>query len=133
MGFDTFGSPFGFDMFSFFFFAIFAIVIITFIVNIGKSISEWSNNNSQPILDVECKVVSKRSSVSHHAGHTSGDGIHHAGHTSTTYYVTFQFESGDRLELNVSGKNYGMICENDFGKLKFQGTRFIEFNRNIKN
>ena len=47
----------------------------------------------------------------------------------TSYYVTFEFESKDRTEFRVNGKEYGMIAEGDYGKLKFQGTRFLEFNR----
>lgn len=49
--------------------------------------------------------------------------------SSTTYYVTFQVESGDRMELHVSGIEYGMLVEGDYGKLTFQGTRYLEFVR----
>ena len=45
--------------------------------------------------------------------------------TSTTYYVTFQVASGDRMELCVSGYEYGMIVEGDYGDLSFQGTRYL--------
>ena len=51
-------------------------------------------------------------------------------HTFTTYYVTFQVESGDRMELTVSGSDYGMLVEGDIGKLNFQGTRYLGFQRN---
>jgi hypothetical protein len=30
---------------------------------------------------------------------------------STWYYVTFQVESGDRMELAVRGSDYGMLAE----------------------
>lgn len=96
-----------------------------------KGISQWSYNNEQPILDVECRVISKRMNVSHNSGHTDANGHHYSGGSSTTYYITFEFESKDRLEFKVNGNDYGMICEQDYGKLKFQGTRFLEFNRNI--
>ena len=48
-------------------------------------------------------------------------------HTSTRYYVTFQVESGDRMEFSVSGPEYGMLAEGDRGKLTFQGTRYLSF------
>jgi hypothetical protein len=48
---------------------------------------------------------------------------------STSYYVTFQFDNGDRTELHLSGKEYGMLAENDLGILTFQGTRFHTFER----
>jgi hypothetical protein len=49
--------------------------------------------------------------------------------TSTFYYVTFQFHSNDRQEFRVSGQQYGQLVEGDVGKLTFQGTRFLGFER----
>ena len=49
--------------------------------------------------------------------------------TDSTYYVTFQVESGDRMELRVSGPEYGMLIEGDHGTLTFQGTRYLGFER----
>ena len=58
--------------------------------------------------------------------------IKHFLHTlgrSVIEYVTFQVESGDRMELAVSGREYGMLAEGDIGKLTFQGTRYLAFKR----
>lgn len=126
------GFDMGFDSFSVMFTLIFLIVILTFVVNIVSNLREWSNNNKQPILDVDCKVISKRVNVVSHAGHTDANGYHHHGSSSTSYYITFQFESGDRLEFEVNGKDYGVIVENDYGVLKFQGSRFLGFSRYLK-
>jgi len=126
---DLYDYGYGFDMFSVMFFTAFILIVGTIIIGIIKGISEWSTNNTQPILDINCKVVSKRISVSHSNSHTNSNGEHHSGTSFTSYYVTFEFESKDRMEFSVNGKNYGMIAENDYGKLKFQGTRFLEFNR----
>ncbi|MBS7029426.1 MAG: DUF2500 domain-containing protein [Faecalibacterium prausnitzii] len=49
---------------------------------------------------------------------------------SPRLYVTFQVESGDRMELEVDGSDYGMLVEGDIGKLSFQGTRYLGFERN---
>jgi hypothetical protein len=54
--------------------------------------------------------------------------MHHTTH-STTYYVTFQVESGDRMELQLAGNEYGLLVEGDRGKLTFQGTRYLGFER----
>ena len=48
----------------------------------------------------------------------------------TTYYVTFEVESGDRIELVVPRSEYGFMVEGDQGKLTFQGTRYLSFDRN---
>ena len=36
---------------------------------------------------------------------------------------------GDRLELPVDGSDYGLLVEGDTGKLSFQGTRYLGFQR----
>ena len=106
------------------FFLVFLTVIGVFIYTAVTGFRQWNKNNNSPRLTVPATVVSKRTDVSHHH---HGDSHHH--HTSTTYYVTFQVESGDRMELHVSGVEYGMLAEGDFGNLSFQGTRFLGFER----
>jgi hypothetical protein len=49
--------------------------------------------------------------------------------SSTTYYVTFEVESGDRMELKMTGEQFGLIAEGDKGRLTFQGTRYLGFDR----
>ena len=49
--------------------------------------------------------------------------------TFTSYYVTFQVESGDRMEFEVDGSDYGLLVQGDIGKLSFQGTRYLGFER----
>lgn len=128
MGFYSgFDSGFGMHsfmsaVFPFIFFTIFGIIIITFIVIGIKGVSTWHTNNNSPFLTVPAKVVTKRNHTSHHS---------HNDHTSssTSYYVTFEFESGDRLELYVSSSEYGYLVEGDVGKLSFQGTRYKGFER----
>lgn len=61
----------------------------------------------------------------HHHNHND----HLKSHSSTTYYVTFEVESGDRLEFAISGSEYGQLVEGDQGKLSFQGTRYQGFAR----
>ena len=46
-----------------------------------------------------------------------------------SYYVTFQVESGDRMEFHVTGQQFGLLLEGDQGNLSFQGTRYLGFER----
>ena len=115
----------GFAMFEIMFFLVFAVVIGTFIVTGVRGAKQWHSNNQSPRLTVPATVVAKRTNVSHH----SGVGEHHHSHSSTSYYVTFQVESGDRMELHMSGQEYGMLIEGDYGRLSFQGTRYLGFER----
>lgn len=114
-------------IFPIFFILIFTIVIGTFIVTAVRGISQWNKNNNSPKLTVPAKVVSKRSDMSVHRHHHSNGHSHRS--TSTYYYVTFEVESGDRMELQTSGTEYGMLVEGDSGKLTFQGTRYLGFER----
>ena len=121
------GFAFGFDMFGIMFTLVFVLVIGTFIVTAVRGISQWNKNNNSPRLTVPALVVAKRTNVTRH--HHGGANGHHHHHTSTTYYVTFQVESGDRMELHVEGNEYGMLVEGDQGNLSFQGTRYLGFER----
>ena len=121
------GFTLGFDMFGIMFSIVFIIVIGMFVVTAIKGIGQWNKNNNSPRLTVPATVVAKRTNVSHH-NHAGTNGHHHHS-TSTTYYVTFQVESGDRMELHLSGHEFGMLVEGDKGKLSFQGTRYLGFER----
>ena len=96
---------------------VFGIIIVTMVRGVG----EWNKNNQSPKLTVPVTVVANRSDV--HRGIETM-------HTFTSYYVTFQVESGDRMEFEVSDMEYGMLAEGDRGMLTFQGTRYLSFQRN---
>ena len=116
-----------FAMYQLMFNAIFLFVLGTFIFNGVKSFGQWRKNNNSPRLTVPATVVTKRTDVTRRrSGGTNG---HHHYHTSTNYYVTFEVESGDRMELHLSGPEYGLLVEGDKGKLSFQGTRYLGFER----
>lgn len=104
----------------------FVVILIIVVVKLISGVAEWSNNNRQPVLTVEAGVVAKRTAVSHHNHNTNGQAHMH---TSTTYYVTFQVESGDRMEFRLSGREYGQLAEGDHGRLTFQGTRYHGYER----
>lgn len=128
MGFGYGGFDTGFGVFEVIFFIVCALVIGTFIAIIVKGISTWNKNNNSPRLTVAAKIVSKRTNISHHS-HTNAGTHGHSTTFSTRYYVTFQVNSGDRMELSVTDSEYGMLAEGDIGKLSFQGTRYLSFER----
>ncbi|MCI9121581.1 MAG: DUF2500 domain-containing protein [Oscillibacter sp.] len=110
-------------VFSLLFPLVFVLVVGSFLAVIIRGVRTWSRNNASPRLTVSAQVVTKRSHVSRH--HSQ----HGAPRSRTSYYVTFQVESGDRLELPLSGPAYGMLAEGDRGSLTFQGTRYLGFQR----
>lgn len=94
----------------------FLAILGVFVVVIFQGVRRWNHNNGSPVLTVPAKVVNMR----HEA---RGD------HTRTWYYVTFEVESGDRMELELSGEEFGLLALHDIGRLTFQGTRYKGFDR----
>ena len=99
---------------------------------IGRGLWVWIRNNHSPLETVAARVTAKRMKV-------SGHGLYGTGHTAATrgmgsstytrYFATFEMEDGKRLELGVKESEYGMLAENDRGRLSFQGTRYLGFER----
>lgn len=117
----------GFGLFGMIFSLIFLLALGIIIFGICRGVSQWNRNNHSPVLTVDALVVSKRTQVSAHH-HDAGNGAMHMTQ-STSYFATFQVESGDRMELSVGGREYGMLAEGDRGRLTFQGTRYLGFER----
>ena len=103
----------------------FVVVFAVIVIQLYQSASEWAHNNSQPVLTVPVKLVAKRDE-------TNSYGSRHARtrmRVRTTYYATFEFETGERREFSISGNEYGMLAEGDEGNLTYQGTRYHGFER----
>lgn len=118
--------------FDFMFSIIFVLMVASFVYAFVKNIKQSHKNNKSPRLTVDAEVASKRIDVTHHSHANAGDATGaHGYHTtsSTDYYVTFQVESGDRIEFSLSSYEYSMLVEGDCGKLSFQGTRYLGFER----
>jgi hypothetical protein len=111
-------------IFPLFFSVIFLSVLGVFIFVGIKGLREWMHNNRQQVFSDPVMVVDKRTHV--WGGHHTG--THHTG-SSTSYYITFEFENGDRQEFMVPGRVYGQTASGDTGTLTWQGTRFHDFQR----
>ena len=130
---------FGFSSFDTSFNIMSALLLIIFLCMLGvfaaaviRGIATWNQNNHSPRLTVDASVATKRTDVTHHSHANGGDVTGAQGYSTTSstwYYVTFEVESGDRMEFSVSGKEYGLLAEGDTGKLTFQGTRYLSFVR----
>lgn len=118
-----FGFDFMFSIFPIIWVLMFLLIFGVFAVSIGKSISQWNKNNHSPRLTVDARVLAKRHDISRRRS----AGEHHHYHTTNSYFVTFEVASGDRMELQLQGHEYGLLIEGDTGKLTFQGTRYLGF------
>ncbi|SFC41149.1 Protein of unknown function [Bacillus sp. OV322] len=103
------------------------IVFIIIIAGLFMGLRQWKKNEESPRLSVPAVVKIKRTNVSTDTHHHDQNTPFHS--SSTSYFITFEFESGDRSEFHVSGKEYGILAEGDTGTLTFQGTRYINYSR----
>ena len=101
------------------------LFFILFFAVLAKNIVQFFKNEASPRLTVPAKIVDMRRKTHHH--HSNG---HH--HHTHTYHVTFEVESGDRMELKVSRNEYGMLVVGDSGRVSFQGTRYLGFERGLE-
>ncbi len=69
-----------------------------------------NKNKSMPQATVNAFVVGRRESAS-------------------GYFIAFQLDSGERMELGTDVNTYGMAIEGTRGVLTFQGTRCVRFQR----
>ena len=115
----------GFNLMSLLFPLMFLLVFGMIAFSMIQGLCRWNKNNKSPRLTVEAKIVDKRTDYRRTRSGTN----HMHSHSHTDYYVTFEVESGDRLELQLQGQEYGLLVEGDKGRLTFQGTRYLGFER----
>ncbi|HEY4391190.1 MAG TPA: DUF2500 domain-containing protein [Paenibacillus sp.] len=130
-GFDGFGpSPFGgignfmFTGIPIFIGIIFVVVIIMFIVNGAKYVKNVTSTRESTFV----KIVSKRMDVRHSSNmndHNSFSSSH------TYYYITLEFENGERKEYLDVKNIYGLVAEGDEGYAAIQGDWIVAFERSI--
>ena len=110
------------------FLIVFIFIISTIIGSFVSRAKRERKNDQSPRVTANAKVVSKRMQVGENRHRHSNDDMMHS-YTYSKYFATFEFDSGDRLELPVDGSEYGLLVEGDTGKLTFQGTRYLGFSR----
>ena len=116
----------GFDaLFSILFPLVFLFVLGMILFTVVSNLRTWGKNNASPRLTVPATVVAKRMNVSRHHTANAGDMTGAHGYTSTsatTYYVTFQVESGDRMELAAeAAQNTAMLVRRRHRKAELSG------------
>lgn len=117
-----------FQMFNIMGFLFPILFALTFVLILSVLIRGWMRSrrdDRSPRLTVEAEVVSKRMEIVHHHYHHG----HMAPRSASRYFATFQVASGDRMELAMSGSEYGLLAEGDRGQLTFQGSRYLSFDR----
>jgi hypothetical protein len=76
-----------------------------------------------PKRTVDAMIVKKRLSCDRH---------HHGvevftNHEQTNYFITFQLDRNNRIELQVKESQYDLLFDGERGKLTYRGKRLIRF------
>ena len=117
-GISHFETPLIVRFFIVVFVIIFILFLTVFVLVLVRGVRQAHRNNQSPVLVIEALVVSKRQHISRTYDHLS-----------TSYYATFEAETGSRMELELSATDFGLLAEGDRGRLTFQGTRYLGFQR----
>jgi len=93
--------------------------------------ARYVKNASTPQESVYARVVAKRMDVRHHTNHHNhGNGAMHTSNSSRTYYyITLEFDNGDRKEYLDVKHLYGLVIEGDTGYAAVQGDWIVAFER----
>ena len=101
---------------------LFVLLVTMGCICVGLKSIPWLRNCRKKRDCIYCKIVGRRVHVENNRKSNEGDVI-------TKYYMTFETSEGRRLELQVSGKQYGLCMQGDEGQLTFQGIRYVSFQR----
>ncbi len=115
-----------FSFLPFLFFLFFVVFLLILPAVALRAAKQNIYNRSQPVLSVSARVLSRRTNLGGHGSPSTGHSI------NTSYYVTFEVESGDRLEFALPGTEFGLLVEGDYGKLTFKGTKYLGFVRDTQ-
>lgn len=102
------------------------LIIMIFAVPAGFAMSKKANNNIYGDNEFgaineekNAKVLAKRATP------------HPLNQATVINMVVFELANGNRVELAIKDTNkYGVMIEGDYGTLKSQGKKFINFERN---
>ena len=119
-------SLFSFDLVD----ILFYVITFIFVFVIGIRIYKWNKNENSPKITVDARIISKRSKVKL-TGLNCEENISmfSLGPYVSAYYIPFETEDGEEKEMNVNVTDYRRFFSGDFGKLTFQGNRYLSFER----
>jgi len=107
------------------------IIFVIVIVSIVMRSARYINNARSPRQSMFVRIVAKRMEVSSSTSHHNhGNGAIHPTHSSrTTYYITLEFDTGERKEFLDVKSLYGLVVEGDEGYAAIQGDWIVAFER----
>lgn len=134
MGFDSFNT--GFNLISGIIPIFFVIIFILIIVGIISSGARYAKNSKSPRESRYATIISKRMDVRHRTTHHAtyhndnfNDDFARTSSSRTDYYITLEFDNGERREYLDVKELFGLVREGDVGYAAVQGEWIVAFER----
>ena len=111
---------------------IFLIIVFVIMVILVNNMNRWSQNNNSPETTVEAVVSDKRDRDSMQQVPAGGDPTGAQGFQlipNIHRTAVFTVESGETMEFTVSEGEFRSLQKGERGRLTFQGTRYLGFER----
>lgn len=127
-------SPGPFGGFDFMFTLMPIIILIGFVavfVMIAAGVAGHIRIARAPRQTVYARIAAKRMEVtgSTNMHHHADGAVHHGFRSRTHYYITLEFENGERQEFLDVKNLYGLVVEGDVGYAAIQGDWIVAFER----
>lgn len=104
--------------------------IAMFCIIIGLSliivIRQWWKNRHSPLIVTQATVIDKRIEE-HYIRSKRSAGIVYRTRKLLIYYITFNLEGGENIELRTNEIEYSELQKEDYGKLSFKGSKYMGF------
>ncbi len=105
------------------------VVVMIFAIPAGVAMSKKTNNEIYG--DNECGTIKEERNAKIVARTITP---HPINKEVMVNKIVFELENGSRVELAIKDpNNYGVMVEGDYGTLKYQGKKFIGFERGSTN
>lgn len=99
-----------------------AVILLSLVIVLWQ----WHKNKQSPLIVTQATVLTKR--IEKHSRQTrNASGFGTRTHKFKLYYVTFQLEGGENIELLINVKVYNVIRKGQQGKLTFKGSKYLDF------
>lgn len=99
-----------------------AILLLMLVAKLTSRVNVEEKQGRKPVYNIQAEVKGKRTLVE---ADPENPAI-----PRTRYFLTFHKRDGIRVEMEVSGEDYGLVAEGDEGILVYsKGDEFIVFKR----
>lgn len=104
--------------------------IAMFCIIVGLSliivVRQWWKNRHSPLIVTQATILDKHIEE-HYIKSKRNAGIGYRTRKVLIYYITFNLEGGEHIELRTNELVYSELQKGDYGKLTFKGSKYMGF------